>query len=114
MANFIAIIDQQPESEENRGNNIGLIIGACHETNGRLVPLKTRGTGAPRRSIDPSKGFDSMTEGCIYTISFSLLSCRILIDMPPIPAAPDLATDCGRAVLLSARGKIKFVHEHID
>jgi glycosyltransferase involved in cell wall biosynthesis len=111
MPNFIATMHRQLESEENRGDNIGLITSACLETNSRLVPLKTRGTGTPQRSIDPPKGFDYMTEGCIYTISFSLLSRRILIDMPPIPAAADLATDWCWALLLSAQGKIKFVHE---
>ena len=107
MPNFIATMHQQLEGEEN----VGLITSACLETNTSLVPMKTRGTGTPRHSIDPPRGFDYMTEGCIYTISFSLLSRRILIDTPPIPPAGDLTTDWCWALLLGARGKIKFVHQ---
>jgi glycosyltransferase involved in cell wall biosynthesis len=107
MPGFIETMHRELEGEEN----VGLITSACIETDSRLVPLKTRGTGAPRESLDPPDGLDYMMEGCIYTISFSLLSRNILLDSPAIPAAGDLATDWCWAMLLGARGKIKFVRK---
>lgn len=106
MPDFIQTMRRQLEGEEN----VGLITSACLETDSNLVPQKTRGTGTPRQPIHPPRGFDYMTEGCIYTISFSLLSRRILIDTPPIPSAGDLTTDWCWALLLGVCGKIKFVH----
>ena len=91
--------------------NVGLIAGACIETDSKLRPLKTRGTGTPKRSLDPPEGFTYMTGGCIYTISFSLLSRRILMDSPAIPQAGDLTTDWCWAMMLGARGRMKFVRE---
>jgi len=107
MPNFIETMHRELEGEEN----VGLITSACIETDSKLKPLKTRGTGTPRRSFDPPNGFTYMSEGCIYTISFSLLSRKILIDSPVIPAAGDLTTDWCWAMMLGARGKIKFVHK---
>jgi glycosyltransferase involved in cell wall biosynthesis len=107
MPDFIETMHRELESEQN----VGLITSACLETTSKLVPMRTRGTGTPRRSIDPPGGFSYMTEGCIYTISFSLLSRQILIDSPVVPAAGDLTTDWCWAMLLGARGKIKFVHK---
>ena len=50
-----------------------------------------------------------MTGGCYYSISFSLLSRAILLACPPVPPAGDLSTDWCWALMLGARGKIKFV-----
>jgi glycosyltransferase involved in cell wall biosynthesis len=106
MPDFVETMQREVAGEEN----VGLITSACIETDSKLRPLKTRGTGTPKRPIDPPDGFLYMTGGCIYTISFSLLSRQILIDTPVIPAAGDLTTDWCWGLLLGARGRIKFVH----
>jgi len=106
LPDFLETMHRELEGEEN----VGLIAGACIEATSRLAPLKTRGTGTPRRALDPPDGFFYMTGGCIYTISFSLLSRRILMDSPAIPVAGDLTTDWCWALMLGARGRVKFVH----
>jgi len=107
MPNFIEIMHREFENEEN----VSLIAGACLETDSKLTPKKTRGTGPPAHSLDPPAGFTYMTRGCYYSISFSLLSRTILLDSPRIPAAGDLTTDWCWALMLGVRGKVKFVQQ---
>jgi len=105
MSNFVETMHGELAGD----GNVGLIAGACLETDSKLVPLKTRGTGPPARSLDAPAGFKYMTGGCYYSISFSLLSRAILLACPPVPPAGDLSTDWCWALMLGARGKIKFV-----
>jgi glycosyltransferase involved in cell wall biosynthesis len=69
LPGFLDTMHRELGGEEN----VGLIASACIETDGKLKPLKTRGTGTPKKPLDPPDGFLYMTGGCINTISFSLL-----------------------------------------
>ena len=75
MPSFVETMHRELAGEDK----VGLITSACIETDSRLAPLKTRGTGTPKQSLNPPDGFSYMTAGCIYTISFSLLSRQILM-----------------------------------
>ena len=107
LPQFIETMRRELEGEAN----VGLVASACVETDSRLRPRKVRGTGAPRSPLDAPGGLRYLSKGCHYTISFSLLARAPLIAMPAIPAAGDLATDWCWALVLGARGRMKFVQE---
>ena len=88
--------------------NVALISGACFESDSRLRPVRYRGPGGSGRSLDPPESFHYFLRGCIYTISFSLFSRRVLAETPRIPKAGDLATDWCWAIEASAAGRVKF------
>ncbi|MDE1162942.1 MAG: glycosyltransferase [Acidobacteriaceae bacterium] len=101
---FLETMHKQLEGE----SNVSIIAGACYETDANLKPLRVRGTGGPKRSLDFPESFAYFKQGCVYTISFSLLARRVLLAAPPIPKAGDLATDWCWAMLESASGRVKF------
>ena len=101
---FIETMTKQLEGE----TDIALISGACFESDSRLRPISYRGPGGAGRALDPPESFHYFLRGCIYTISFSLFSRRVLTGTPRIPQAGDLATDWCWAIQASAKGRVKF------
>lgn len=109
MPTFVETMQRELGDEEN----IGLISGACLETNERLIPKRIRGSGAPSHTLPPPEGFNFISRGLYYTISFSIMSRQILMEAPVIPPAGDHMTDWYWALILGARGKFKFVRKPI-
>ena len=101
---FIETMTEQLRAE----TGVALVAGACFESDSHLRPLSYRGAGGSGPPLDPPESFHYFLRGCIYTISFSLFSRRVLADLPPIPRAGDLATDWCWAIQASAAGRVKF------
>ena len=101
---FIETMTKELQGE----SNVALISGACFETDSKLRPVTYRGPGGSGRPLDPPESFHYFLRGCIYTISFSLFSRRVLAETPRIPQAGDLATDWCWAIQASAKGRVKF------
>jgi glycosyltransferase involved in cell wall biosynthesis len=92
-------------------DNVGMIAAATLECDEKLIPKRARGIGLPTNTLNPPEGFHYFTAGNGYTISAALLSRRILLEVPALPREGDLATDWYWALMLGARGKIKFVRK---
>jgi len=105
MPNYVETMRTQLAGEPD----LAMIAAACLECDDHLRPLRLRGGGLPDRALSAPEGFQFFTHGNQYTISVAMLSRRILLSTPPIPAEANLTTDWGWALLLGALGKIKFI-----
>jgi len=105
MPNYVETMHAQLVGE----SDVTMIASACLECDSNLRPTRLRGGGLPDRAFSPPEGFRFFTRGNQYTISVALLSRSILLSTPPIPAEANLTTDWGWALLLGARGKVKFI-----
>ena len=105
MPNFVETMRGMLEDDLS----VSLIAGAAVDTDSALKPLQIEGAGRSKETLVPPAGFDYFTGGCLYKISFAVLSRKILAAVPALPLDADLGTDWCWALLLGARGKVKFV-----
>ncbi len=92
-------------------DHLAMVSAACVDTDSALRPQRISGMGSPRGALDPPEGFLYFKTGCIYKISFAVLSRRLLLEIPAIPKEGDLATDWCWALLLGTKGTMRFVRE---
>ena len=89
-------------------DGVALIAAACLECDSKLVPRRVRGMALPRRPLVAPQGYLRFRQGNGYTMSFSLMSRRCLIEIQPLPPEADLATDWYWAMMLGLKGTVRF------
>jgi glycosyltransferase involved in cell wall biosynthesis len=105
--NFVSSIRRVISVEQD----VKLVAGACIETDGLLNVIQARGTGR-RNSLYPyPEGFVYMASGNLYTVSFSAMDRKVLLEAPILSADADLATDWYWALWLTGKGSLAFVRK---
>lgn len=87
---------------------VALIAAACLRCDSRLKPFQVIGMNLPRRTLPVPEGYLHFRRGCVYTMSASIMCRRMLLEIPPLPPAADLATDWYWAMMLGLKGDVKF------
>ncbi len=92
-------------------SDLAVVSAGCIDTDNVLRPKRISGLGSPSGTLQPPQGFHYFRTGCIYKISFAVLSRRMLLEIPKIPRDGDLATDWCWALILGTKGNMRFVRE---